>query len=162
MDKTNGIKNEMVIVRIFDAPRELVFKAWTEPERLMSWWGPKDFSSPGCKLEPRVGGKYHFGMRSPEGQEFWSSGKFLEFVPPEKIVFTDHFADKDGNPVPASYYGMPDFPEELIVSVHFEELDGKTKMTVRHAGLPAGEMSEMTEAGWNQSFDKLAAALSGK
>jgi uncharacterized protein YndB with AHSA1/START domain len=126
----------------------------------MRWWGPKDFTSPVCKIDLRVGGKYLYCMRSPEGQEFWSTGVYREIVPPERLVVTDSFADKDGNVVPASDYGLgDDFPLELQVTVTFEEHQGKTKMTLHHSGIPAGEIREMTEAGWNQSFDKLGESL---
>jgi uncharacterized protein YndB with AHSA1/START domain len=153
-------ERELVITRVFDAPRELVWKAWTDPEHLMRWWGPKYFTSPACKIDLRVGGKYLFCMRSPEGKDFWSTGVYREIVEPERIVWTDSFADEKGNPVPASYYGMPgDWPEEMLVTVTFEERQGKTKLTLRHAGHPA-EIGEMAEAGWNGSLDKLAETLS--
>jgi uncharacterized protein YndB with AHSA1/START domain len=78
----------------------------------------------------------------------------------ERIVFTDSFADEQGNVVPATYYGMgDDFPQELVVTVTFENLHGKTKMTMKHAGIPAGEHREGAQQGWNESFDKLAASL---
>ncbi|MGH2621169.1 MAG: SRPBCC family protein [Anaerolineales bacterium] len=151
---------EITITRIFDAPRELVWKAWTEPERFMRWWGPKGYTSPACKIDLRVGGVYLACMRSPEGQDFWSTGTYREIVEPERIVYTDSFADSEGNIVPATHYGMgADFPLEMMVTVTFEPLGGKTKLTLRHAGLPAGEMSDQTSAGWNESFDKLAEAL---
>ncbi|HEU0175161.1 MAG TPA: SRPBCC domain-containing protein [Blastocatellia bacterium] len=156
---TKTADREIVITRVFDAPRELVWKAWTEPERLMRWWGPKDFTSPTCKIDLRLGGKYLFCMRSPEGQEFWSAGVYREIVEPERLVYSDSLADEKGNPVPASHYGMPgDWPKEMLVTVTFEEFDGKTRMTLRHIGLPP-EMSEMAEAGWNGSLDKLAESL---
>ena len=155
--KNQARANELVITRIFNAPRELVWKAWTEPEHCMRWWGPKNFTTPHCQIDFRVGGQYLSCMRSPEGQDFWSGGAYLEIVPLEKIVCTDHFADDKGNIVPASYYGMAgDYPLELKVSVTFEELNGQIKMTLRHIGVPAGEMSEMTSTGWNEMFDKLA------
>jgi uncharacterized protein YndB with AHSA1/START domain len=153
-------QREIVITRIFDAPRDLVWKAWTDPEHFKRWWGPKDFTSPFCKIDLRVGGKYLNCMRSPEGQDFWTTGVYREIVPLERIVYTDSFADQEGNVVPATHYGMsPDFPLEMLVTVTFEDYDGKTKMTLKHVGLPVGEMSELTEAGWNESFDKLAESL---
>lgn len=158
-EKKSG-ERELVIARLFDAPRQLVWKAWTDPEHLMKWWGPKSFTAPVCKMDFRVGGKYLFCMRSPEGQDFWSTGVYREIVPLEKIVCTDSFADENGNIVPASQYGMPgDWPEELLVTITFEDEDGKTKMTLKHVGLPEGEMGEMAGAGWNESFDKLAESL---
>ena len=153
-------EQELVITRIFDAPREHVWQAWTEPERLMRWWGPKGFTSPACKIDFRVGGKYLYCMRSPEGQDFWSTGTYREIAQPSLLVCTDSFADEEGNVVPATHYGMsPDFPLELQVAVTLAEDGGKTRMTLRHVGIPAGEMSEMCEAGWNESFDKLAESL---
>lgn len=152
--------HELVITRIFDAPRELVWKAWTEAEHIMRWWGPKNYTSPACRIDFRVGGTYLFCMRSPEGQEFWSTGVYREIVELERIVCTDSFADAQGNLVPASHYGLPgDWPAEMLLTVTFEEHAGKTKLTLHHTDLPAGEMREMTGAGWNESFDKLTEAL---
>ena len=151
---------ELVITRVFDAPRELVWKAWAEPEHLKMWWGPKTFTAPMIKNDFRVGGSYLYCMRSPEGQDFWSTGVYREIVPMERLVCTDSFSDAEGNVVPASQYGLPgDWPSELLVTVTFEIVDGKTKITLRQVGIPAGEMSDMTAAGWNGSFDKLAESL---
>jgi uncharacterized protein YndB with AHSA1/START domain len=151
----------LVIERIFDAPRELVWRAWTEPALVKRWWGPKDFTAPHITMDLRVGGKYVFCMRGPDGNDFWSTGVYREIVPLERIVCTDSFADERGNTVPASHYGMSaDIPLEMLVTVTFEEYEGgKTKMTLRHVGLPEGEMKDMTGAGWNESFDKLAESL---
>src|SRR3989337_2780421 len=95
---------ELVITRLFDAPRELVWKAWTDPKQLMQWWGPKGFTSPVCKQDFRVGGKYLYCMRSPEGKDYWSTGVYREIVAMKKIVCTDSFADEKGNVVPATHY----------------------------------------------------------
>jgi len=151
----------LVIERVFDAPRELVWKAWTEPELMKRWWGPKDYSCPSCEIDFRVGGVWLSCMRSSEGQEIWSTGVYREIVPLERIVCTDSFADPSGNVVPATHYGMPaDIPLEMLVTVTLEDLGGRTRMTVRHEGLPAGEMTDGANAGWNESFDKLAESLS--
>lgn len=163
---TNAVEQALVITRIFDAPRELVWKAWTDPEQAMRWWGPKIFTSPSCKIDFRVGGKYLFCMRSDSGPEawqkgIWSTGVYKEIVPLEKIVCTDCFADEQGNVVPATHYGMPaDFPLEMLVTVTFEKYEGnKTKMTLTHVGIPAGEHYQGANQGWNESFDKLAESL---
>ncbi len=154
------VERELVITRVFDAPRELVFKAWTEPERFKRWWGPKNFTAPACTIDLRVGGVYLNCMRSPEGQDFWTTGVYREIVEPERIVYTDSFADEKGNPVPASDYGMSgDWPLETLVTVTFEEHEGKTKMTLRHVGIPSGTHSDLAGAGWNESFEKLAESL---
>jgi uncharacterized protein YndB with AHSA1/START domain len=153
-------KNELVITRVFNAPRTLVWKAWTDPEHFKRWWGPKDFTSPACIIELRVGGTIHWCMRGPDGKDYWTVGAYREIVPMERLVYTDNFADEKGNIVPASHYGIPgDWPGETVVTVTFEEIGGKTTMTLRHVGIPAGVMKEMTGAGWNQSFDKLAESL---
>ena len=150
---------DLVITRVFDARREAVWKAWTDPKQLMRWWGPKGFTSPACKMDLRVGGKYLFCMRTPEGQDLWSTGVYREIVPMERIVCTDSFADEEGNVVPASHYGIQgEFPLELLVTVTFENDRGKTIMILRHAGIPSGMLSDC-EAGWSGSFDKLAESL---
>ena len=153
-------ERELVITRVFDAPRELLWKAWTEPNHFMRWWGPKGFTTPVCKIDFRVGGEYLNCMRSAEGQDFWSKGVFREIVPPERLVMTASRTDKEGNVVPASHYGMSgDWPLETQITVTFEEHNGKTKLTLKHAGMPAGKNRDMAGAGWNESFDKLAEYL---
>ena len=159
---TGTLTGEIVLERIFNAPRELVFKAWSDPEQVTKWWGPAHFTAPVIKMDFRVGGKYHFCMHSPDGQDFWSTGVYKEIVAPERIVCTDSFADPEGNIVSGAYYGMDAdaMPLELLVTLTFEQLpDGKTKMTLRHEGVAPGEMAEMTKAGWSTSFDKLDASL---
>jgi uncharacterized protein YndB with AHSA1/START domain len=153
--------NELVITRVFDAPLALVWKVWTDPEPFKQWWGPKTFTCPACKIDLRVGGKYITCMRSSEGKDYWTTGVYREIVPMKRIVYTDSFADEKGNVVPASHYGMPgdDWPKEMQVTVTFEDLGSKTEMTLKHFGLPAGKMEDMTGVGWNESFDKLAESL---
>lgn len=164
MAKNNMIgergKQEIVLIRIFDTPRQLVWKAWTDPEHFKRWWGPKNYTCPFCEMDLRVGGKYINCMRSPGGQEYWSTGVFREIIPMERIVFTDCFSDEKGNIVPATHYGLsPDFPLELLVTVTFEDQDGKTKLTLQHIGIPTGPDSDGTQQGWSESFDKLAESL---
>ncbi len=162
MEKANDAG--ITIVRIFDAPRELVWNVWTDPQHVTKWWGPAGFTSPGCKADFRVGGKYFYCMRGPAGTEFdkdmWSGGEYREIVPMEKIVVTDNFADAEGNYVSPAQYGMPgEWPEELIVTVTFEDAGpGKTKLTLHHVGNPK-ELESMTQEGWQGSLDKFAAAL---
>ncbi|RPI39822.1 MAG: SRPBCC domain-containing protein [Methanoregulaceae archaeon] len=153
-------EDEIIITRLFDAPRELAWRVWTEPEFVMQWWGPKGYTSPSCKIDLREGGSYLCSMRSPEGKDFWSAGVYREIKKPERIVCTDSFADEKGNVVPAAYYGMsPDFPLEMLVTVTFDVQAGRTKLTLRHAGIPAGEMRDLTRAGWIESLDKYAGVL---
>ncbi len=96
-------------------------------------------------------------MRSPDGKDYWSTGVYREIVPLQRIVATDSFADEKGNVVPATHYGMgPDLPLEFLVTVTFEEYQGKTGLTLTHKGFPSGRDSEMASQGWNESFDELA------
>jgi uncharacterized protein YndB with AHSA1/START domain len=127
----------------------------------MRRWRPKNFTAPVFKIDLRIGGKYLGCMKSAEGQECWITGTYKEIVPLAKIVYTDSFADEKGNVVHASHYGMPgdDFPIEMEVTVDFEDLGSKTKMTLTHSGLPSGDMQDMTKTGWNESFDRLAETL---
>jgi uncharacterized protein YndB with AHSA1/START domain len=151
----------VLITRVFDAPRDLVFKAWTDCERLTRWWGPKGFTTPLCKIDLRPGGVSHYCMRSPEGRDYCGKGVYREVIEPERIVFTDSFADEEGNVVPATYYGMSaDYPLEMLVTVTFAEHEGKTKLTLEHAlgSVPASER-DLCKQGWSESLDKLAEHL---
>lgn len=148
-------KQQLVITRIFDLPVNKVWKAWTEPESCKKWWGPKDFTSPYCTINLKVGGKYLSCMRSPDGTEFWSTGVYKEIIPHKKLVFSDSFSDEKGNIIPAADLNMPgDWPLELLVTVTLEETGEKTKMVLQHVGLPP-ESYDDCQTGWQQSFDKL-------
>ncbi|MCK9274850.1 MAG: SRPBCC domain-containing protein [Syntrophales bacterium] len=155
-------KNEMVITRIFNTPRELLWKYWTDSEFFKRWWGPDGFTCPFSRIDFRVGGSYLHAMRSPEGKDYWSTGTYKEISPPEKIVATDSFADEKGNVVSSEYYGLKGFPMELVVSLTFKDLGEKTKLTLVHRGI--GTVDEKTrrdmKEGWNQSFNKLTKNLS--
>ena len=152
---------ELVITRTFNAPWERVFRAWTDSAEMMRWWGPRAYTTPFCRMDLHVGGKYLCCMRSAEGQDVWSTGVYREIVAPERLVMTDSFADALGNVVPASHYGMTgEMPLEMQVTVSFDEHQGATTMVLRHHGFPAGEMLEGARSGWNESFDKLAEFLS--
>lgn len=157
--------SDITIERTFRAPVERVWKAWSEPEMIKKWWGPKDFSAPDVAIDFRVGGKYLYSMRDDKGlagqkgRKFWSTGTYSEIEPGKKIKVTDSFADEKGNVVSSEEYGMKGFPREMMVTVSFETADGGTKMTLRHEGLPEGGMGEQTEQGWQQSLDKLEKAL---
>jgi len=161
---TTAEREVLVIERIFDAPRELVWKAWTDAELLKRWWGPKGFIAPAAEIDFCVGGKFLFAMQSPEyqdGRTLWSTGEYREIVPFERIVCTMAMADEEGNIVPPTDYGMTeDFAAESLLTVEFEAVgNGQTKMTLRHEGLPPGDMLEGAGTGWNESFDKLAESL---
>lgn len=152
---------ELVITRVFDAPRELVFKVWTEPKHVMNWWGPKNFTAPLCTIDFRPGGAFHYCMRSPDGQDYWSKGIYQEIVVPEKIVATMFFSDKEGNFVEPAYYGMgADFPSETLDVVTFEVYeDKKTKLTLHRNKPESIAKRYMEDLGWNQSLDRFAEEL---
>ena len=146
----------LVVTHVFDAPRDLVFKAWTEPERVMKWWGPKDFTTPVCKIDLREGGSYLYCMRSPDGKDYWSQGVYRAIQEPERLVSTDTFADSEGHPVPPERYGFSsDWPEEAIIDVTFTEHAGKTRVTVRHSPLPQGQERDMCQQGWDETLVRL-------
>ena len=122
----------MVVTRVFDAPRELVWKAWTDPKYVMQWWGPKGFTAPFCEMDFRVGGKFLCCMRTPDGQEFWNGGEYHEIVLHEKIVYSMYFSDSKGNKVEPAHYGIE---HEAIDDAHdvviFEDFgNGQTKLTL--------------------------------
>src|SRR2546427_12108977 len=151
---------ELVIVRVLDAPRALVWKAWTEPERLKRWGVQRTFTAPVAKIDLRVRGAFTYGLRLSYSIDIWGTGVYREIAPLKRIVYTDSFADEKGNVVPATYYGMSrDLPLEMQVTVTFEDHDGKTKITLHHVGIPAGPDRDGANQGWNESLDKLAATL---
>src|SRR3979490_2851295 len=96
----------MIVTRVFDAPRALVWKAWTDPKYVMQWWGPKGFTAPVCKIDFRVGGKFLCCMRAPDGQEGWNAGEYHANVLREKIVSSMYFSDSEGNKVEPAEYGI--------------------------------------------------------
>jgi uncharacterized protein YndB with AHSA1/START domain len=158
---TGAAGTELVMTRVFEAPRRLVFSAWTEPARLVQWWAPKDFTTPFCTVDLRPGGRFHFCMRTPEGRDIWGIGIYREIVVPERIVYTDSFADADGNPVPPTHYGMSDgHPAETLVTVTFADHGAVTRVTLRHTLPESVKERTGTEQGWGEMLDRLARHLS--
>ena len=145
---------ELTIRRTFDAPRELVFKAWTDPALVAKWWGPDMFSTPIAQVEPRKGGKLYIVMHGPKGTDFDIDlpmrGVFTEYEPPKKLVFTNEaMHDEKGIPQLAT-----------ICTVTFNESGTKTEMILQIVLTKSTEASKAAwggaEMGWNQSLDKLA------
>jgi uncharacterized protein YndB with AHSA1/START domain len=151
MDQLEEIQIE--VSRTFEAPLELLWKAWTEPEHFMKWYGPKDFTAPTCEIDLREGGRHLWSMLSPDGTQMYFTGNYKEVVPMERLVFTDSMSDAEGN-VMGMGEGMP---ESMDVTVTFVHADGKTTVTVSHVGYGAG--AEYAGTGWEQAFDKLTAVL---
>jgi uncharacterized protein YndB with AHSA1/START domain len=162
MSETTDIKKaDLVVTRILDAPLELVWKAWTKPEQVMRWWGPAYYTSPFCKLDLRVGGKYVFAMQAPEdqgGQISYTSGVYERIVPMELLAFTQGLSDQDGNRIDPAQAGMPpDFPKELHTVVTFRAIGEMTEITITETGWTPSQMYVYALAGTQQEMDKLSA-----
>ena len=139
--------DELLIERLFDAPRELVYRVWTKPEHLMKWWGPKTFEPIGIEQDFRVGGAYRYGMKSAEGREVWKSGVYQEIVPNERIVMT--FKWEDGA------WGV-----DNLVTVTFLSLaSGRTMLRFHQAPFKTVEARDSHTQGWTSLLEKLAAYL---
>lgn len=158
---------EVVLTRVFDAPRELVFEAWTSPKHMAQWWGPKNFTNPVCELDARPGGAFLIVMRAPDGAEFPYQGVYREVVRPSRIVYTgDMSAVSDEwhdlfNPGRDRSRGRPKL--ESITTVAFEEIGGRTHMTLRilfeTTEIRDGMLRMQMAEGWGESFEKLDGLL---
>ena len=141
---------DLTITRVFDAPRELVFAAWTDPDQLASWLGPHGYTPSAVTLATRPGGAWRACIRSPEGDEHWMHGVYREIDAPERLVFT--FAwDTEG-----------DLRTETLVTIGFADLDGKTEMTFVQTGFPTAADRDGHDEGWTSSFEDLTGFIRGK
>jgi uncharacterized protein YndB with AHSA1/START domain len=156
-------KYDLVVTRIINAPVDVVWKAWTEPEHVMRWWGPQFYTSPSCKIDLREGGKYLFCMRAPQdqgGQDMYSAGVYKKIVPMKLLEFTQTMADKDGNVIDPAQVGMPpDFPKEIRTVINFKPIGDLTELTITEYGWTMSQMYVYSYAGMQQSMDKLAESL---
>jgi uncharacterized protein YndB with AHSA1/START domain len=154
-------EDAVVIERTFDAPIDLIWQMWTQPEHFKNWYGPKGFTIPVAEMDLRVGGKRLICMeiKKPDGSsmKMWTTGEHTEIAPTRRLVYTESPADENGNVVSPSAMGMPEgYPATTEVTVLLEDLNGRTKMVMTHAGVPA---SSGADGGWNQAFDKLTDLL---
>ncbi len=160
---TSTNKQDLVVTRILDAPVELVWRAWTDPEYVKHWWGPKDYTSPTCEIDLCEGGKFLFCMRAPQyqgGQDSYTVGVYKKIVPMQLLEFTQSLADKDGNRVDPAQVGMPpDFPAEVRTTVTFKPKGQMTELTVTEYDWPMSQMFVYSYAGMQQCIDKMAADL---
>ena len=138
----------MVATRVFDVPREVVFRAWTDRDQLQRWWGPKGFTNPVCEVDVRPGSAIRIDMRAPDGVVYPMTGTFVEIAEPERLVFISAALDQNGEPL-----------FEVLNTVTFEEDAGKTKLTVRPSvsKIKPGAARYLAgiEPGWSQSLDRL-------
>jgi uncharacterized protein YndB with AHSA1/START domain len=142
---TTSAERELIITRVFDAPRRLVFKAWTEPERIKEWWGPRGFTTLSCEMDQRPGGVWRVRSRSPEGKDYVSQGVFRELVEPERLVFTHAWVDAEGKP-----------GHETLVTVTFAEQSGKTLLTFHQGVFESITSRDEHGEGWSSAFELLA------
>lgn len=140
--------HELVITRLFDAPRALVFKCWTDPQHASMWWGPQGFTLEACQMDVRVGGAWRMGMRSPEGTRHVKSGIYQEVVPPERLVTTFAWEDETGQP-----------KHQMLLEVTFAEEGRKTRLTLRHTKLESENARDLHRGGWLSTMDRFAAYL---
>ena len=163
----SAASGEIVITRVFRAPRELVFEVWTVAEHFVRWFAPRATEIPFCELDPRPGGIIHLCHQFDDGQKLWAKGRFDEVVVPERLVFTAGFVDADGQP--GRHPAFPEWPLEAVIetTVSFEETAPGTTVTVRQrilprraAALPAVvEERRLAREGWIEVFDRLAEHL---
>jgi uncharacterized protein YndB with AHSA1/START domain len=154
-------KRDLVVTCVFDALVEQVWKAWSDPEYVMQWWGPEGFTSPLANMDFREGGTSLVCMRSPAYGDHYSTWQYEKIVPMQRIEYIHNLSDKDGNPVDPVSMGMPpDFPQNQRHTVTFKDLgNGKTEMTVTEHAWPVGQMMEMSKLGLAQCLKKMAASL---
>jgi uncharacterized protein YndB with AHSA1/START domain len=161
------VDREIVLTRVFDAPRELVFKAWTDPKHMAQWWGPKAFTNPVCQMDLRPGGAWRIVVRSPDGIDYPLKGVFREIVEPERLVMTFDCSEHPDewhdlvNPNRDKAKGRPAL--DLLCTVTFEDQAGKTKLTVQTLMESVAIRDAMVKMGmkegWGQSLDRLEAVL---
>lgn len=145
------------ITRDFAAPIELVWKAWTEADRMKQWFGPEGFSIPHCNVEAVVGGRWHLAMRDDStGQDHWCGGVFQEIEAPHKLVYTDYFATPEGEMIDTADMGMPEYPSRNTVTIIFESIaPNKTRMLLTSDTPVTAAQKYGADFGWGSSLVKL-------
>ena len=160
-----GAGFEFVIRREFDAPLDRVWRAWTEPERMAKWWGPRDFDIVSLKLDLRPGGACHYLLRSPGGHDMWGKLTYREIVPMQKLVFVVAFSDEAGG---ITRHPLNEgWPLQIFSTVTFSERGGRTTITVHWVPYEATdderkvfeEGKDSMQAGWTGTLDRLQAFL---
>ncbi len=152
---------DLVFTRVFDAPVERVWKAWTDAEDVKYWWGPDRFTAPLARLEVRPGGTSLVCMRAPAefgGQDMYSTWHYRDVVPLQRLVYLHNLADADGRTLDPVTLGLPpDFPQDVRNTITFKALSPtRTELTVTEHDWPVGQMREMSRLGMEQCLDKMA------
>ncbi len=148
MSATALRRQTLTITRVIDAPRALVFRAWTDAALAARWWGPRGFTATECRIDARVGGAYRTVMRSPDGTEHRQRGVCRDVIPPERLVFTFAWEDAQGGLGP-----------ETLVTVTLAEEGGKTRLTLRHEGFETSTARDGHQEGWGSALERLAEAV---
>jgi uncharacterized protein YndB with AHSA1/START domain len=158
---TDNNERDLSVTRTFEAPVELVWKAWTDPEHVMRWWGPTGFTSPTCEMDFREGGTTLVCMRSPQGQDLYNTWSYRKIDPMERIEFIQNFADQDGKRIAPVEVGLPpEVPQDVHHVVTFTGVgDSKTEMTVTEFGYTSDPIFDISKAGLEQCLDKMAASF---
>jgi uncharacterized protein YndB with AHSA1/START domain len=156
-------KQDLIITRVFDAPVQEVWNAWSDAEYVKQWWGPHGFTCPLAQIDFREGGTSLVCMSSPQFGEHYSTWHYREIVPLERIDFISNLTDKNGQVIDPASVGMPpDFQQDLRTTVVFQPLgQTKTEITITEYGWPVGQMREMSKLGMEQCLEKMAATFAG-
>jgi uncharacterized protein YndB with AHSA1/START domain len=147
-DPVGEARHELTIIRMFEAPRELVFAVWVQPGHIPQWWGPRGYATLSCEVDLRPGGKWRVASRHEDGSETAETGEIREVDPPFRLVLTHAWEGASGAPGPST-----------VVTVTFEDESGKTRMTFHQASFGTAETRDSHGLGWNESFDMLAEHL---
>jgi uncharacterized protein YndB with AHSA1/START domain len=138
-------QTELTVTRVIDAPRALVFRAWTQPEHAAHWWGPQGFSTLSCQMDVRPGGNFRSSMRSPSGSIHTKRGVYRDVTAPERLVFTFAWEDEAGDPT-----------HETIVTVTFDDLGTRTRLTLHQALFESESLRDEHVAGWTSCLERFA------
>jgi uncharacterized protein YndB with AHSA1/START domain len=134
----------LTVERTFDAPRELVFKAFTEPDRVAQWWGPRGWDTTNYRMDVQPGGTWHYCMRGPDGMESWGIATYHEIIEPERIVYMDNFSDADGN-IAENMPGM-------LITMEFHDQGGRTRLVSRTEFASPDTLQSILDMGMQQGL----------
>ena len=162
MSANTVAEEELVMTRVFDAPRERVFDVFTKPEHIRKWWGPKRSSVPVAEFDARVGGEVFLANKLDDHPTAYCAGVVREITPPARVVFAFHFTDEKRRRVPLSWAGVPpEWEGEIVHEVTLAPEGERTRVTIRLTGFPSTQWGEMAQLGLAESLDRVENAVSG-